>query len=73
MAGKRKKEMFKLLTEQERNIIRGKVLVGHASRDEMLSIFGHYDLIEDKMDEMDGDDYFGSEGWRHFFGLPDAD
>lgn len=27
-------------------------------------------LIE-KLDELDEDDYFGTEGWRHRFGLDD--
>jgi hypothetical protein len=62
-----------LLTEQELNIIRGKASVGHASPEELLSVFGHYDLIEMKLDELDGEDYFGTEGWRHSFRLPDAD
>jgi hypothetical protein len=63
----------RLLTEKEINIIRGKAMVGHASVEELLSVFFHYDLIEMKLDEYDGDDAFGTEGWRHRFGLPDAD
>lgn len=27
--------------------------------------------IVDKLDELDEDDYFGTEGWRHFFGIED--
>ena len=27
--------------------------------------------IVDKLDELDGDDYFGSEGWKHFMGFED--
>jgi hypothetical protein len=27
--------------------------------------------IVDKLDELDGEDYFGTEGWKHFFGLED--
>lgn len=63
----------RLLTEQELNITRGKALVGKASPAEILSAFGHWDLIEMRLDELDHEDYFGTEGWRHFFGLPDAD
>ena len=66
-------EKPKLLTERELNIIRGKASVGKASPSEMLQVFAHYDLIEMQMDEMDGEDFFGTEGWRHYFGLPDAD
>ncbi len=28
------------------------------------------DIIE-KLDELDEEDYFGSEGWRHYFGFED--
>lgn len=62
-----------LLTEKQINIVRGKALVGKASPQELAQVFGHWDLIEAKMDEVEQDDFFGTEGWRHFFGLPDAD
>ena len=61
------------LTEAELNTIRGKALVGHATPKEILSIFAHYDQIEMELEERDSDDFFGTEGWRHAFGLPDAD
>lgn len=64
---------MKYLTEQELNIIRGKAIVGHATPEEILSVFGHLDAIEAKLDETQEDDFFGTEGWRHFFGMPDAD
>ncbi len=63
----------KLLTEKEIYTIRGKATVGHASPEELMSVFAHYDLIEMKLDEFDEDDRFGTEGWRHAFDLPDAD
>lgn len=28
-------------------------------------------LIIDKLDELDEEDFFGTEGWKHFFGLED--
>lgn len=28
-------------------------------------------LIVDKLDELDCEDYFGTEGWKHQFGLED--
>lgn len=62
-----------LLSEREINIIRGKAIVGAASPVELMSVFGHWDLMEAKMNEVEGNDFFGTEGWRHFFGLPDAD
>lgn len=63
----------RLLTDKQLNTIRGKASVGHASTPEIMSVFGHYDLIEMKLDKLDQDDTFGAEGWRHHFGLPDAD
>ena len=27
--------------------------------------------IVDKLDELDGEDYFGTEGWKHFFDIED--
>ena len=62
-----------MLTSRELNTIRGKAMVGHASPAEILSVFTHYDLVEQKLDEFDQNDTFGTEGWRHAFGLPDAD
>ena len=61
------------LTEKELNTIRGKAMVGHATPEEILSVFAHLDAMEMKLDETEEDDFFGTEGWRHFFGLPDAD
>lgn len=66
-------DKIRLLAEKEINTIRGKALVGHASSKELMQVFGHWDLIEMKLDELDEEDFFGTEGWRRFFGLPDAD
>lgn len=66
-------EKPRLLTEQELNMIRGKSIVERASAKELMQVFSHYDLIEQKLSELDHEDFFGTEGWRHFFGLPDAD
>lgn len=60
------------LIERQLNIIRGKAMCGKATPKEILSVFEHYDLIEMELDERDGEDYFGTEGWRHAFRLPDA-
>lgn len=29
----------------------------------------YLELIINKLEELDEDDYFGTEGWEHFFGL----
>lgn len=64
---------MKYLTQSELNTIRGKAMVRAASPKEILSVFAHLDRLEDELDDRDGDDFFGTEGWRHAFGLPDAD
>jgi hypothetical protein len=59
------------LTEKELNMIRGKVMVGHATALEILSVFHHLDNLEYKLDEADNDDMLGPEGWRHWVGYPE--
>lgn len=38
-------EMPRMLTESELNTIRGKALCGHATPSELMSAFGHFDLL----------------------------
>lgn len=61
------------LTEKSLNTIRGKAIVGHASPEEILSVFEHLDALEVALDDLDQEDTFGTEGWRHSFALPDSD
>ena len=63
----------KLLSDKELNTIRGKAMVGHASVEEIVSVFGHLDSLEMKLDDEMRGDAFGTEGWRHSFGIPGAD
>lgn len=70
---KKKKNQPRLLDETELAFIRGKASVGQATPDELLSVFQHLDLLYEKMNEVEQDDFFGTEGWRHFFGIPGAD
>ncbi len=41
---------MKMLTDKELNTIRGKAMVGHASPQEILSVFGHLDALEMKLE-----------------------
>lgn len=63
--------MRKFLSERELNIIRGRASVGKATPKEIMSVFEHLDLIENKLDDLDADDTFGTEGWRVSFGVPE--
>jgi hypothetical protein len=53
------------------NTIRGKNLVGKASKEDIFLLFEHIDAFEQFLDDWDRDDNFGTEGWRHAIGLDD--
>jgi hypothetical protein len=54
---------------KELNIIRGKNLVDGTTANDVLKLFEYIDLLEEKLDECDLEDWFGTEGWRHYFGI----
>jgi hypothetical protein len=56
-------------TDRVLNIIRGRNLVGKATKDDVLKLFEHIDALESFLDDQDCDDTFGTEGWRHAIGL----
>ena len=39
----------RILTDSESNLIRGKMLVGAATKEEQLQLVGHFDLVEMKL------------------------
>ena len=51
------------------NTIRGKNLVGKATKDDVLKLFEHIDALEMLLETADHEDMFGTEGWRHRLGL----
>lgn len=56
--------------EREINTIRGKNLVGKASKTDVSTLLEHIDALEVFLDEHEQDDTFGTEGWRHAIGMP---
>jgi hypothetical protein len=62
-----------LLSEKQVNIYTGKAQVGALSKEEQLALVNHIDALERKLTELDEEDYFGTDGWRHIFGVPDSD
>lgn len=60
---------MKLRPEKELDMIRGKMMVAAATREEMANFLTYVAIIEGLLEETDCDDYFGTEGWRHKIGL----
>lgn len=65
------KHEFRLLSDRELNILRGKAMAGAITPDEALCVLNHLTVLEDKLTEADMDDALGTEGWRHFVGMPE--
>lgn len=61
---------FELLSDSKLNELRGKAMVGHITKDEVMAVLNHLTVLEAKLDEQDDEDVFGTEGWRHAFGMP---
>lgn len=61
--------MSKPQTEKTINIIRGKNLVGKATKADIDKLLEHIDALELFLDDNEQDDQFGTEGWRHALGL----
>jgi hypothetical protein len=58
-------------TDKTINTIRGKNLVGKATKEDILKLFEYIDALEMFLEEQDDNDTFGTEGWRHAIGLSD--
>ncbi len=64
---------FVLLSERDLNILRGKAMAQATTPDDTLRVLNHLTALESKLDEADYEDMLGTEGWRKFVGMPDAD
>jgi hypothetical protein len=56
-------------TDEVLNIIRGKNIVGAATKEDILKLYEHIDALENLLDEDDNEDIHGTEGWRHYLGV----
>lgn len=65
--------MYGPLTDEELNLIRGKLMMDHPPGHDIWKVFGHLDWLVDKLNDLDYDDTLGTEGWRRLFGLPEED
>lgn len=61
--------MAKPQSDKTLNIIRGKNLVGKATKEDIEKVFEHIDALEMFLNDNEQDDVFGTEGWRHAIGL----
>jgi hypothetical protein len=64
-------EKPRLLSDSEVNMLRGKALVGAMTPQDQMALCGHVTELEMHLDEADDSDTFGTEGWRHHFGVPE--
>jgi hypothetical protein len=53
------------------NTIRGKNLVGKATKDDILKLFEHIDALEMALEQVDMGEHFGTGGWRDHLGIGD--
>lgn len=67
----KKRQQFRMLSEREMNILRGKAMCKATTPEDTIAVLNHLALLEMRLDEADFDDALGTEGWRHFVGMPE--
>ena len=60
--------MIEVKSEREINMIRGKMLVNAATRDELHDFLTYVTALEVMVEEASRDDFYGTEGWSHRLG-----
>lgn len=55
-------------TEQEIDMIRGRMLAGHTTVKELHEFLYYVTVLESLIDEAENEDFYGTEGWRHRVG-----
>lgn len=59
---------MKVLPERELDIIRGKMLIGAASKEELYFFLTYVNTLESLVEEASIEDFYGTGGWRHRIG-----
>lgn len=59
---------MKLRSEQEIDMIRGKMLTNSATQEELHDFLRYVMVLEGLVDEASMEDFYGTEGWRHRVG-----
>jgi len=57
------------LSLRELDTIRGKMLVNHASAEELRYFLRYVTALEGLVEEASCQDIYGTEGWQHYLGL----
>lgn len=57
-----------LSTGEKGRLIR-KAMGGCMDADDQMAVMDHLDELYFQLDRLDEEDFFGTEGWRHFLGL----
>jgi hypothetical protein len=57
--------MTRLLSQRKLDEIRGKMLVGKATPEEVEAFLHYVSKIEGMVEDASNEDFFGSEGWTH--------
>ena len=63
--------MLQLKSEKELNIIRGKMLVAAATKEELAEFLTYVSAIEALVEEASNEDFYGTRGWQHRLGWED--
>lgn len=60
---------MKLLKMRELDTIRGKMMVGHATPEEMRDFLTYVSALEGLIEDASIEDFYGTEGWQHKLGI----
>lgn len=55
-----------ILSQRETDTLTGKALVGAMTKKDQMAVMEHLNALYFRFDELDDEDFFGTEGWRHF-------
>jgi hypothetical protein len=55
-------------TERELNEIRGKLQTGSANCEDIEKFLAYTEVVEELVEEASGEDFYGTEGWKHRIG-----
>jgi len=63
--------MLQLKSEKELNIIRGKMMVAAATKEELAEFLKYVSAIEVLVEKASNEDFYGTRGWQHRLGWED--